>query len=180
MSSSQQYANVYVNIHMSGVHCGSAVRFGQALPGFLITAPPSVCVSTVLGALGVWIQNQKKTRNEQVVTGHSHERPCSRSWHRRTSHDTGLRHVRYPCPGACTAYPPFVCVCFASICAYLALVCAFVSLFVRKRMPRRREHMLRCHCMRWSMQPAAYVGVPCACARFVGAFVHACRFCQAC
>jgi len=26
------------NIHMSEVHYGSAVRFGQALPGYLITA----------------------------------------------------------------------------------------------------------------------------------------------
>jgi len=26
------------NINVSGVHCGSAVRFGQALLGFLITA----------------------------------------------------------------------------------------------------------------------------------------------
>jgi len=26
------------NIHVSEVHCGSAVRFGQALPGYLITA----------------------------------------------------------------------------------------------------------------------------------------------
>ena len=26
------------NIHVSEVHCGSAVRFGHALPGFLITA----------------------------------------------------------------------------------------------------------------------------------------------
>jgi len=26
------------NIHMSEVHCRSAVRFGQALPGYLITA----------------------------------------------------------------------------------------------------------------------------------------------
>jgi len=42
------YANVYfniicectrqLNIHRSEVHCGSAVRFGQALPGYLITA----------------------------------------------------------------------------------------------------------------------------------------------
>ena len=31
-----------------------------ALPGYLITAPPSVCVPDVLGALAVWIQNQKK------------------------------------------------------------------------------------------------------------------------
>jgi len=26
------------NIHVSKIHCGSAVRFGQALPGYLITA----------------------------------------------------------------------------------------------------------------------------------------------
>jgi len=26
------------NIHVSKVHCGSAVRFGQALPGYLITS----------------------------------------------------------------------------------------------------------------------------------------------
>jgi len=49
-----------INIHRSEVHCGSAVPFGQALPGFLNTAPPSVCASAVLGALAVWIQNQKK------------------------------------------------------------------------------------------------------------------------
>ena len=49
------------NIHVSDIHCrcGSAVRFGQALLGLLITAPSSVCVSALLGALTVWIQNQK-------------------------------------------------------------------------------------------------------------------------
>jgi len=57
-----------INIHRSEVHCGSAVRFGQALPGLLITAPPSVCVSAVLSALVVWIQNQKK-----VAKGHTPE-----------------------------------------------------------------------------------------------------------
>ena len=54
MFSSQQYANVYVkSIFKYPDHCGSAVRFGQALPGFLITAPPSVCVSAVLVSLAV-------------------------------------------------------------------------------------------------------------------------------
>jgi len=51
------------NIHVSEVHCGSAVRFGQALLGFLITAPPSVCVPEVIGVLAVWISNQKKKEN---------------------------------------------------------------------------------------------------------------------
>jgi len=32
----------------------------QALPGFLITAPSSVCVPAVIGVLAVWIQNQKE------------------------------------------------------------------------------------------------------------------------
>jgi len=47
-----------INIHRSEVHRGSAVRFSQALPGILITAPPSVCVSAVLVSLAVWIQTQ--------------------------------------------------------------------------------------------------------------------------
>jgi len=35
-----QHTNTFTsnNIHVSEVHCGSAVRFSQALPGFLITA----------------------------------------------------------------------------------------------------------------------------------------------
>ena len=34
-----QHTNTFTstNIHVSEVHCGSAVRFGQALPGYLIT-----------------------------------------------------------------------------------------------------------------------------------------------
>jgi len=39
------------------------VPSSQALPGFLITAPSSVCVSAVLGALAVWIQNSKKKKH---------------------------------------------------------------------------------------------------------------------
>ena len=31
-----------------------------ALPGYLITASPSVCVPDVLGVLALWIENQKK------------------------------------------------------------------------------------------------------------------------
>ena len=38
----------------------AGVPSSQALPGLLITAPPSVCVPAVLGALPVWIQNPKK------------------------------------------------------------------------------------------------------------------------
>ena len=41
----------------------AGVPSSQALLGFLITAPPSVCVSAVLGALAVWIQNQKKKKD---------------------------------------------------------------------------------------------------------------------
>ena len=45
----------------------AGVPSSQALPGFLITAPPSVCVLTVLVSLAGWIQNQKKSKNIQVV-----------------------------------------------------------------------------------------------------------------
>ena len=38
----------------------AGVPSSQALPGFLITAPPSVCVPAVIGAPAMWIQNQKK------------------------------------------------------------------------------------------------------------------------
>jgi len=39
------------------------VPSSQALPGFLITAPPSVCVSAVLVSLAVWIQEKKSRQN---------------------------------------------------------------------------------------------------------------------
>ena len=45
-----------------------------------------------------------------------------------------------------------------------------------QRLPRRWERTPRCRC---SIQPAAWVRVSCGCARFVGMFVYACRFCQA-
>jgi len=44
----------------------AGVPSSQALLGFLITAPPSVCVSAVLGALTVWIQKNKKRRAHQT------------------------------------------------------------------------------------------------------------------
>jgi len=44
----------------------AGVPSSQALPGFLITAPPSVCVLAVLGALAVWIQNPKKKQKNVV------------------------------------------------------------------------------------------------------------------
>jgi len=41
----------------------AGVPSSHALPGFLITAPPSVCVPDVTGVLAVWIQNPIKTKN---------------------------------------------------------------------------------------------------------------------
>ena len=37
----------------------AGVPSSQALPGFLITVPPPVLASAVLGALAVWIQTQR-------------------------------------------------------------------------------------------------------------------------
>ena len=44
------------------------VPSSQALPGFLMNAPPSVCVPTVVGALTVWIQNPKKEKNDEGIS----------------------------------------------------------------------------------------------------------------
>jgi len=56
------YANVYFkttsikqNIKIILI---AGVPSSQALPGFLITEPPSVCVPDVIGAQAVWIQQQ--------------------------------------------------------------------------------------------------------------------------
>ena len=58
------YANVYfktTNIKQNiQIIIISGVPSSQALPGYIITAPPSTCVPDVLGVLAVWIQNQKK------------------------------------------------------------------------------------------------------------------------
>ena len=40
----------------------AGVPSSQVLPGFLITAPASVCVPAVIGALAVWIQNHQKKK----------------------------------------------------------------------------------------------------------------------
>jgi len=56
----------YMCMHLPFIPWSIAgVPSSQALQGFLITAPPSVCVPTVIGALTVWIQTQKKTKNRR-------------------------------------------------------------------------------------------------------------------
>jgi len=40
----------------------AGVLSSQALPGFLITAPPSVCVPYVIGALACGFQTKKKLK----------------------------------------------------------------------------------------------------------------------
>jgi len=42
---------------------------------YLITAPPSVCIPDVIGALAVWVQNQQKRKSRclsVVVNTHTH------------------------------------------------------------------------------------------------------------
>jgi len=48
------------------------VPSSQALPGFIITTPPSVCVPDVIGVQAVWIQTPKKkpTRVEERASEH--------------------------------------------------------------------------------------------------------------
>jgi len=66
------YACVYCSISILFVYTyvrmpsspGSIVGVpsSQAPPGFLITAPPTVCVPDEVSALAVWIQNQKNKK----------------------------------------------------------------------------------------------------------------------
>jgi len=56
----------------------AGVPSSQALPGFLITAPPPVLVPAVLGALTVWIQNQNK--NKQKGPNLLSHLDCGSSW----------------------------------------------------------------------------------------------------
>ena len=55
----------------------------QALPGYLIIAPPSVCVPAVLGVLVVWIQNQKRKRKRKRWHGRGGARRQQRSWKKK-------------------------------------------------------------------------------------------------
>ena len=41
---------------MQSIRSIAGVPASQALLGYLITAPPAVCVPDVIGALAVWIQ----------------------------------------------------------------------------------------------------------------------------
>ena len=58
------YANVYFKTTNTKLHIKiiliADVPSSQARLGSLITAPPSLCVPALLGALAVWIQNPKK------------------------------------------------------------------------------------------------------------------------
>jgi len=45
----------------------AGVPSSQALRGFLISELPSVCIPAVIGALAVWIHNQKKKKSANCV-----------------------------------------------------------------------------------------------------------------
>jgi len=68
------YANVYFKTTIRKQNIKTILIAGvpssQALPGFLITATPCVCVPQLFDALDVWIQNPKKknTRKKHLET----------------------------------------------------------------------------------------------------------------
>ena len=72
LSSSFVCISVYANVFFKTTKIKQKMRIiliagvpsSQVLPGFLITAPPSVCVPDVIGALAVWIQTKKKGKKE--------------------------------------------------------------------------------------------------------------------
>jgi len=69
------------NIHVSEVYCGSAVRFGQALPGFSpYYCTPLVCISVVIGLLAVWRHNKTKPKPKPFCDWPSTGRQRRVSW----------------------------------------------------------------------------------------------------
>ena len=87
------YANVYFkttiikqNIKIILI---AGVPSSQALPGYLITAPPSVCVPAVIGVLAVWIQNQKqKQKSPAQNTKHQFSMKTTLSKHKNNNNTT--------------------------------------------------------------------------------------------
>jgi len=76
------YANVYFkttifkqNIKIILI---AGVPSSQALPGFLITAPPSVCVPAVVGVLAVWIQQQKQKNSQKKPSQNKNKNKAKR------------------------------------------------------------------------------------------------------
>ena len=63
--------SAYANVYFKTIIIKQKIRIiliagvpsSQALPGFLITAPPSVCVPEVIGVLAVWISNPNNNNN---------------------------------------------------------------------------------------------------------------------
>ena len=71
------YANVYfkTTIIEQNIKIIAGVPSSQALLGFLITAPPSVCVPDTICTLAVWIQNQKKKLSITEITEYRYFSP---------------------------------------------------------------------------------------------------------
>jgi len=112
------YANVYIKTTIikqnTKLTLIAGVPSSQALPGFLITAPPSVCVPAVIGVLAMWISNQKKNR---AGTGHS--KSVRIKWDCPVMHEdvdalwstvslTAQAHRRSECMGGTVHSSPFL------------------------------------------------------------------------
>jgi len=83
----------------------AGVPSSQALPGFLITAPPSVLVPAVLGALAVWIQNQKTKKGTELPskedTSSEGKGGGQQKWHSNATMEStvpGTRLIVTSCP----------------------------------------------------------------------------------
>mmetsp|Transcript_67414 Transcript_67414/g.109302 ORF Transcript_67414/g.109302 Transcript_67414/m.109302 type:complete len:107 (-) Transcript_67414:1235-1555(-) len=57
------YTYIHVKTTFMYPRSTAGVSSSQALPGFLITAPPSVCVPDVIGALACGFQTKDKNKN---------------------------------------------------------------------------------------------------------------------
>jgi len=67
------YANVYLKTTITKQNIKKILIAGvpssQVLPGYLIPAPPSVCVPAVIDVLAVWIQKKKTSNKYSHIRG---------------------------------------------------------------------------------------------------------------
>ena len=93
--------SAYANVYFKTIIIKQKIRIiliagvpsSQALPGFLITAPPSVCVPEVIGVLAVWISNPNNNNNNNPNVN-------NKQWNisRKIPINTSKYKINY-CPG---------------------------------------------------------------------------------
>jgi len=122
---------------------------GQALHGYLITAPPSVCVPAVLGELSVWIQNQKEKEQGFVSTTRTYHDTYENHWFRVQGL---LRECRSN--QSCVSRFPYYCTPPATIPDVIGGLAAWRDNTHKKKTTRKRDWAPKLEPIEWISSPS--------------------------